>query len=325
LQQIRRVYWNLISISLKEDIARNLLKSSKVQLKNIIRRSNASIANRSDIYRGRSLVSQRRSMIENLKMKKENLIRKLVHYIPGIDPKKIRLPNIKYKDFNSNKKVKAYQKKLNECVSLVIRKKDTPYNWSTLTENIRLGSIITKKQVKLATKESLYDLKLNLMYKGEGFEKNSSDSLKELFSFNKYDSSAVLKFQMPLGSDNKNLIKEKAISIKLKKEAQTREVFSLLKSTHLSYQKFAIHFKSSIGDLKNAVYFLRSQLKDLRKQFYQGRLNYLSFIREEDSLHNLEIEFISSQIEFINQVLNYLILFDKAPCSFNLGTKYFPK
>jgi outer membrane protein TolC len=313
----RKLYWSIVANNEKTKLTKKLFNMSKRQLKEAKRRQRNSVADDSEVARYESLVAAREGQILYLNFEKQNMLKSLRDLLPSLRDSTIILG--KYNIQKSVYEVLA-------CTNKISANNKAPTKHTDYLKIVELLTNVQKNQEVIDNTAGV-DLKLITRLQNVGVSSNSDgaggytgsfqDSLDDMNENDRQGFEAGLSFSIPFGEDTKSLKIVRQKINQLKQKANIKQVDANIENTHRQISNsINILTKVMLAQKKNAKSLSR-RVKDMRKKYSQARIPLYALIQDEDALLDNDLSIIDTQLTILNTVLDYFVVFNKMPCSFN--------
>jgi outer membrane protein TolC len=188
---------------------------------------------------------------------------------------------------------------------------------SDYTEMINLLKEEKRNSLVQARTTGDWDLKLQGAYQQNAVAAGYSDS-RELFFDQPKDAFQVgLQLTVPLGSARSKAEKHAVLQTQMGYDSKIREIEKLLHTQHERALKSLSLLEAAVGTQDMSVKSLRTSVDSAKRKYSQARISQVEYILEQDKLFSTEVDTIQSRLLIINEVLDYLKVFNKQHCKFN--------
>jgi hypothetical protein len=305
---LRRLYWNLMAIDLSTDITETLLDLARKQQNVAQQRLRANIADQGELASYQSQTYQRESQVTLLNFQKNQLIRQLKEQVPELTDKNIELPSI-----DVDKKISEILK----CSMVISSHEKAPIEYTTYDELMDLLEQTYKNELVIADRKGDWDVKMIGTYKQTGVDNSTNTAFQDIQDNNRTGYAVGVNLTIPLESHaNKSEKFQKALQ-KHRFLAQRNQLQSRLDSTHNFLKNNIQYLFSVIKSQKANTLALNRRLKNMRTKFSQARVSESDLIIDQDRLMSSELTVIDTQLQILNNLLDYFEVFPQTPCEFN--------
>lgn len=315
---LRRVYWSLVANNEKIKISENLYQTAIKQAKDARRRKANSIADASEVARYESQVAARKGSVLFLEYERENILKQLRSLLPDLNSKTISLG-----EYSLNKTVFEVL----ECTALIDKMQNVPYQYTKYDELTKLLQTVQSNQETIDNSYDSIDLALSTTFKRTGVSSNDdgdntysgsfSDSMDDMNDNDRSGLSTGLMLTIPLGKKMNDTSDVKREYNRRRLKANIKNVDSNLVSTHKQISKSIKILGEVIKAQKVNSKQLSIRLKEMNKKYSQARIPVNALIQDQDALLSSDISIVDTQLAILNTLLDYFVVFDETPCSFN--------
>jgi outer membrane protein TolC len=315
---LRRVYWSLVANNEKILISQELLKTAQKQAKDARKRKANNIADEGEVARYESQVYARKGSLLYQEYERERYLKQLRTLLPELTNKKVALSK-----YDLGKTV--FQ--VLECTQVISSQQSTPYNFTQYDEMSRLIKGIQSNQKIVDESYDKIDVKLSANFRstGVGSEEETSSlyegsiglAQEDMADNDRSGFAAGLMVNIPLGNPKKRTTDAKMLYNQKKLEAQRMEIDNNLQSTHKQISRQVNLLTQVIQAQRANSEKLGIRLKDMRKKYSQARISVTALIQDQDAKMNSDLAIIDTQLAVVNTLLDYLVVFNDTPCSFN--------
>lgn len=315
---LRRVYWSLVANQEALKISEELLKTSKQQLMESKKRLLNSVAEADEVARYEAQVASREGAIIYLKYQKEAMIKQLKNLLPELNPAEIDIVN--YDLPNTVNQVLA-------CTTIIAGQPSIPYQYTKYDEAVELLRKVKSNQAVANSRYADLDVQLFGTVRSTGVNSDATatnyyrgsygGSIDDQMNTNRTGYEVGLQFSLPLGSAKETTKKTKELYDEKRLVASIDSTEAQVVNTHNQLVK-------SIGLLTDVVRAqkvnsaqLEKRLSILKKKYNQARISVDDLISNQDALLNSELTTIDTQLEILNTLFDYLVVYTETPCPFN--------
>jgi len=307
----RTLYWSIMGNSISTNLSRSLISTSKKQLDEIRKRYKSGAAEQADVYLSEAQVSQRESSLIGLQIKEQGYLRQLRLMAPGIG-------NISSADFPTID-IEDVVGSVSECIVQISSHPKAPYQYSSYEKMFSLFKQTMEAEQTVASYGLGPEVSLSGEIQSKGVDTNFSEAFSETNKLSKGGWGATLGLTVPLGSNASALTSTKRKLSELNELKSRRELELLLDGTHNTALTSIQYLLESMRTLDASTRALAKRVSAVQKKYRQGRIDFLSLVQEQDQLFNAEIGLTESRLLFLRELFNYLSVYNKTPCDFNLA------
>jgi outer membrane protein TolC len=313
---LRKLYWGLVANQESIKISEALFQTAIQQAEDAKRRLANSISDKSEVARYESQVAARKSSLLYLQYQRENLIKQLKELIPGLNSKDIEIGEYDL----SNTIVKVL-----ECTTLIGATENVPMDFTQFDEIAKVLQVSQSYQQKAASKVSSPDLGLDLAYQVRGVDSpaqgNGPGSMRGSirdFEDNNRDGFRVgLKLSVPFGESTATAEEASEVIANKRYQAEINKMLSEMNATHQQLKRSITILTDVIRNQKFNSQKLKERLSEMKRKYNQARISVNDLINDQDALLNSDLSIVQTQLEVVNMLLDYLVVFSETPCSFN--------
>lgn len=307
--EIRKIYWGLNLNNSLKNIYERLIKQAEIQAKNVEKMYNSSVADKGDLARAKAVVNIRKSDLLLVKYNIKKLKQNLSNLIPELNDKELKI------DFSTYEKTKN---RIKSCLNSIGLNTDIPFNLTSYSTILGYKDKRIKEDLKSLKRYSGPDIKLDISATSLGFGDINKDSIEDMTNVERRDYTIGLNFSMPFG---KTYSKSKEDQVKLAKMQYNYEKKEIISNLTSFYNYFFGSINGLISVKNEQEQYrdnLRIRVETMRKKYNQGRISLSELIQDEDSLFESELMVVRTKYNIINLLLDYLSIFNKTECEFNL-------
>jgi outer membrane protein TolC len=314
---LRRLYWSLVGNHEAMKIATALLKTSESQRADANLRLRNAIAEEDELARYTAQVASRQGTILMLEYQREIYLKQLKNLLPHLNKEEIVV-----EDYN-------IEKTLNEvvaCTKVIAGQKKIPFEFTKYDEMVDLTRKIKNNRRIINSRYSDIDVKLfgtvkatgvNSEPSGTGYRGSYGGSFDDMTSTNRSGYEAGLMFTMPLGSTKDNVQKTKELYDEKRLLASIDSSEAQVANTHAQLVKSIGYLNEVIAAQKTSSEQLGKRLSLMRRKYAQARVSVNDLVQDQDALLNSELTTIDTQLQILNTIFDYLVIFTDTPCAFN--------
>jgi hypothetical protein len=313
---LRRIYWNLVANNERLKVFEGLKKISQAQLRDAQLRKNAGVADDGEVARYEAQVATREGSRLYHLYQHEQILKELKRHVPALRGQSVLLS-----DYNLNQNIETVL----QCLGTIGAITGIPYEYTQYDEINELLRQNEKEQLKDSSSYGDIDLKfigsvkttgVSSENKGGGrVEGSMGESFRDWQEKNRLGYSAGIQVTIPLGFENTKTTQE--LLVKKRVSAQINKNDSDLISTHQQLIKTISLLTDVIRTQRQNSVALEKRLKVQNRKFQEARVSVNDLISDQDALLNSHLSTISTQLEIINTLFDYLTIFTQTPCEFN--------
>lgn len=315
---LRRVYWSLVANQESLKISESLLGTAKQQLSESKKRLQNSVAELDEVARYEAQVASREGSIIYLKYQKEALIKQLKNLLPELNQSEITMGA--YDLPNTVNQVLA-------CTATIAAQPSIPYDYTKYDEAISLIRQVKKNLADMNSRYSDVDVQLYGTVKSTGVDSDQTKtnfyrgsyggSIDEMTAKNRSGYEVGLQFALPLGSAKESTQKTKELYDDKRLKATIDNTEAQVISTHQQLVKSISLLTDVVRAQKVNSSQLEKRLNLMKKKYSQARISVDDLISNQDALLSSELTTIDTQLEILNTLFDYLVVYTDTPCPFN--------
>lgn len=316
LLNLRRLYWSLVANNEQIKVYDGLKKISQEQLADATRRRNAGVADDGEVARYEAQVASREGSRLYYNYQREILMKQLKNLLPELQSKELVL-----KDYN----IPGMIQTVLACTATIAAQKDVPLEFTRYDEVVTLLRQTQVLQEKLASSYDQTDLKFVGAVKTTGvasrdrgnglIEGSISQSFDDWQENDRTGYSAGLQLVIPFGKGETRQTQE--LLAKKRFTADINQTDADVRSTHQQLVKVINLLSEVVRSQKQNTVALEKRLQVQNRKFREARVSANDLILDQDALLNSNLTTISTQLEIINTIFDYLVVFTETPCEFN--------
>ena len=306
---LRGIYWKMVSKSRELDFYKIMVEQANKNLNNIQKRYKNHIADAGDLARAKANVDLRKTQYKNIEIELENLKKSLKYYIPELMDKNIIVNSFDLTEIFAS---------IMSCNKIIYNNTNKYIDLTSYDKYIRLMDKIIDTELKMLKREDDFDVKLDLSANFRGIDENLSDSYDDFANLDRNEYSIGLKINKNLGDNSNNLKLEKIKLTKMNYNYNKQNTLANLNSFYNSYENVMKNMFASLNNLHSYKNNMETRLNSSKTKYNQGRLSLNDLIQDEDNLINANIQLIEMESVIIDTILQYLSVFDKTSCDFNI-------
>jgi outer membrane protein TolC len=313
---LRRTYWSLVANNEQIKVYDGLIKTAGEQLKDTRERLRAGVTDGGEVARYEAQVASREGSVLYYRYQNEILLKQL----------KMLLPELKSKDIVlAGYDIPAMIQTVLACTGVIAAQTTVPLDYTRYDEVTQLLRKTQKEQSKLASSYDNVDLKFvgSVKSTGVGSKNNGNgvnqgsygSSFDDMQDHNRTGYSAGLQLVIPLGKGDTRQTQE--LLAKKRFDSQVGQNDAMLTNTHQQLVKVIRLLTDVVRAQKENTQALERRLVLQNRKFREARLSVNDLILDQDALLNSNLTTISTQLEIINTIFDYLVVFTETPCEFN--------
>jgi hypothetical protein len=311
---LRRTYWAIVGNELSTKITTELLGHAEKQSSESRKRQANFVADEGEVARYEGQAASRRSSLMALKYQRDKLERVLKEMIPSLAGQQIVLNPVD---------VEGPIQQVLACTATIASQSTTPLEFTPIDELISLLRQEKGLRLKVAATTSDIDLKLNAQARVTGVDRGTpqrgspSGAINDINDNDRKGHSISLDLVVPLGGarsdqeDVKKMLEEKRF------DAEIGSLEARLQSTHEQIKNSIPLIMQVLKNQRENAGWLRKRTASEQRKFAQARVSVVNLINDQDALLSSELDVISSQLNVMNLLLDYLAIFTDTPCDFN--------
>lgn len=315
---LRRVFWALVANNESTKISEELLKTAQKQLDQSKLRFKNSVAEADEVARYQAQLSSREGTLLYLQYQKETLLKQLRNLLPELSEKEIKLDDYDLSGtFNQ----------VLTCTATISQETSAPYKYTRYDEAVSLFKEIKFNLAKLNSRYSDIDVKLFGTVKSTGVASDSvanqyirgnyGNSIKDQTEQNRTGYEVGINFNLPLGSVKEDTQKVKELYDEKRLSASIKSTDAQVISTHQELSKSIKLLMEVIKAQKNSSEQLLIRLNLVKKKYEQARVGVEEMVFDQDALLNSQLMTIETQLQILNTLFDYLVIYTETPCTFN--------
>lgn len=314
----RRYFWSLVANTEQLKISARLLKTSEEQLKDSRVRLSKSIGDKGDVARYEAQVAERKGQVVLFTYQRESLLRSLKTLLPSLNDKDVEIH-----DYDIDSTIKS----VSECSMVITSATNVPWDYTRYDEVVNILKEQRNISRTLNDRYSDIDLKLYGTVKSTGvgsdqlsatqYRGSYGDAFKDMDQNNRSGYEAGVNLTIPLGSAQEETKKTRTIYDEERLKAQIDGFDSQIMSTHSQLSKSMGLIGEVILIQRLGTDALQRRMKVVREKYSQARVSVNDLILDQDALLNSELSTIDSQLQAVNILFDYLMVFTDTPCEFN--------
>ncbi|MBL7663898.1 MAG: TolC family protein [Bacteriovoracaceae bacterium] len=312
---LRRTYWSLVGNNEQIKVSEGLLKAAEQQLTDTRQRRRAGVADDGEVARYEAQVASRKGNIIYYKYQREILLKQLKFLLPELQTKNVVLAE--YDLSSTIDQVLA-------CTQTIATRPEVPYEYTKYDEITQLIRQTQKEQAKLASSYDDIDLKLVGTAKTTGVASVANGTVNTGSYGDAFDDwqendrtgySVALQLVIPLGKTDTRQTQE--VLAQKRFDAQVNETEANIASTHQQLVRSIQLLAEMVQNQKLNTIALEKRLAVQNRKFREARVSVNDLIQDQDSLLSSNLSVINTQLQILNTLFDYLVVFTETPCEFN--------
>lgn len=319
---LRRLYWSLVANELSLKTSNELLKTSQKQATETRARFNNAVAEADEVARYNAQVASREGTITYLKYQRELFFTQLKNLVPELSSYELKLSEV------------DLEKTINDvlaCTFQVASHIGVPYDFTKYDE---LVSLLRKIKSHAKTENERYadaDVKLYGTVRSTGvslqdsrpgqipiyYRGNYGGTFEDMTETNRTGYEVGLRFNMPLGKVKKSTQKAKERYDELRLLSLINSTDAKVANTHREFVKTIKLLNEVITSQKVNSRELTKRLQGMQKKYQQARATVNEIVQDQDALLQAQLTTIDTQLQILNTIFDYLVIFPDTPCDFN--------
>lgn len=313
---LRRTYWSLVANNEQIKIYDGLKKIAEDQLKDSRQRLRAGVTDGGEVARYEAQVASREGSALYYRYQHEILVKQLKMLLPDLKTKTVSLAAYSIPSLIQN---------VLACTKVIASQKSTPLNFTRYDEVTNLIRKSQTEQGKLASSYDEVDLKFigTVKSTGVGSENGGQtlnhgsygSSFEDMQNNNRTGYSAGLQLVVPIGKRETRQTQELLVQKRFNYQLGHND--ALINNTHNQLVRVIKILSDVVAAQKNNTEALERRLVVQNRKFKEARLNVNDLIQDQDAFLNSNLTTIVTQLEMINTIFDYLVVFTETPCEFN--------
>ena len=315
---LRRVYWSLVANQEALKISEELLKTAQRQAAEINLRFKNAVAEADEVARYQAQVASRQGTLLYLQYQRENLIKQLRNLLPELSSVELTLDQ--YDLGKTMDEVLA-------CTATIATQTKVPYQFTRYDEIVEMLRKIRGNNAVVNSRYSDVDLQLYGTVKATGvsseevgersYRGSFGGSVDDINSTNRSGYEVGLQFSLPLGNSKEITQRSKEIYDDKRLLASINSTDAQVINTHNELVKSIRLLNDVIRSQKVTSLELNKRLVGMRRKYQQARVSVNDLIMDQDALLNSELTTIETQLQILNTLFDYLVVYTETPCDFN--------
>jgi outer membrane protein TolC len=314
---LRRLYWSLVANKEALNISEELLKTAQTQLSETNRRFQNAVAEADEVARYEAQAASRQGTILYLKYQKETFLKQLKNLLPELAKFEIELDEY---DLNQT------MTEVLACTATIAQNPRVPFDYTQYDEAVALLRKIRTNNSMINSRYADADVKLFGTVKATGVGSEETDngyrgsyrqSFDDIHSTNRTGYEVGVSFTLPLGDVKEGTQKIKELYDEKRLLASINNTDAQVVTTHQQLVKSIGLLTDVISSQRITSSQLGKRLKLVRKKYEQARVSVNDLVNDQDALLNSELTTIDTQLQILNTLFDYLVVFTETPCPFN--------
>jgi outer membrane protein TolC len=320
---LRRIYWGLVANQEALTISEELLKTAKRQAEETKLRFRNAVAEADEVARHEAQVASREGSILYLKYQRETYLKQLKNLLPELAASEISLDNYDLSKTMDN---------VLACTATIARESKVPYHYTRYDDTISLLRKIKVNAAQINQRMSDVDVQLfgTVQARGVGADELPSNienvtnsrgshgaAFNDMTTNNRTGYEVGLQFSMPLGDARENTKRTKELYDDKRLSAAINNTEAQIESTHYQLVKSIAILNDVIKAQRTNTEQLNKRLGIMRRKYEQARVSVNELIMDQDALFNSRLTTIDTQLQILNTLFDYLVIYTETPCEFN--------
>lgn len=315
---VRRIYWNLVANVELMNITEKLLADAKSQLADSKVRLAKSVGDSGDVARYEAQLATRRSEIIFLTYRRTLLTKSLQTLVPDLLGKEIDV-----RGYDINQTIGKVQ----ECAQVILTNPSVPWNYTQYDEVLGYLKNVKALNKSINDRYSDPDLKLFGTLKSTGVGSDKLDTanyrgsygraFEDMQNNNRSGYEVGVNLTIPLGDAKDNTKETKLRYDEERLRAQIDRFDAEILSTHSELTQSLALIGELIESQKLSASALQRRMKVVKQKYAQARVSVNDLLLDQEALFRADISTIESQLQALNVLFDYLMVFSDTPCTFN--------
>lgn len=306
---LRSIYWKIVIKNKELNFYEDMIKQAEKNLSNVRKRYKTHIADAGDLSKAKANVNLRKTQYKNIEIQIEDLKKSLMYNLPELMSRNFVINTMDLTDTFSH---------IMSCNRNIYKSSYEYKQLSSYSDYVQLMDKSIDTELKTLERESDFDVKLNMSASFRGTDKDFDSSYNDLGNFDRNDYYVGLNITKNLGDNSNDLKAEKIKLAKMNYNYNKKSTLANMNSFYNSYESIMKNMFNSLNNLHSYKKNIENSLNNSRKKYNQGRLSLNDLITDEDSLVDANIQLIDMEGVIIDTILQYLSIFDKTDCFFNI-------
>ncbi len=313
---LRRTYWSMVANNEQIKVYEGLKKIALEQLADARKRRAAGVTDDGEVARYEAQVASREGSRLYYLYQRELLMKQLKVLLPELQSKEVALA-----PYDIPKMIQTVL----ACTATIASQSSVPMEFTKFDEVTALLRQTQRERTKLASAYDDVDLKFvggvrttGVASEGDGngnYTGSYDDAFRDWQQNDRTGFSAGLRFTMPLGREKTRETKELYESKRF--DAKVKERESEIATTHQQLVKVIALLADVVRSQKENSLALERRLAVQNRKFREARVSVNDLILDQDAYLNSNLVTIQTQLEIINTIFDYLVVFTETPCEFN--------
>jgi outer membrane protein TolC len=143
------------------------------------------------------------------------------------------------------------------------------------------------------------------------------DSISDMTNNNRTGYEVGVQFSLPLGDARELTKRTKELYDERRMGAAISNTEAQIEATHYQLVKSVAILTDAIKAQKSNSEQLNKRLGFMRKKYEQARVSVTELIMDQDALFNSRLSTIDTQLQIVNTLFDYLVIYTETPCEFN--------
>ncbi|HXH75607.1 MAG TPA: hypothetical protein VNJ08_11610 [Bacteriovoracaceae bacterium] len=249
---------------------------------------------------------------------KEALLKQLKTLLPGLNGKEVNISG-----YDIDKTIEEVY----ACSKLITSTQAVPWDFTRYDEVMTLLKEQKAVEKSINQRYSDVDMKLYGMVKSTGvgseqispatYRGSYSAAFDDMENHNRSGYEVGVTVAIPLGSAKEETKNTKIIYDDERLKAQIDGFDAVILSTHSELSKSMGLIGQVIVTQKTSTSALKRRLKVVRQKYAHARVSVNDLLLDQDALLNSELATVDVQLQVLNVLFDYFMVFTDTPCSFN--------
>ena len=315
---MRRIFWGLVANNESALISEQLLQTAQRQVNEAKLRQKNAVAEADEVARYEAQLASREGTLLYLKYQKENLIKQLRNLLPELAGKEIELARYDLSQTLTE---------VITCTATISQEIQTPYQFTKYDEALSLLKQIKTNNSIVNSRYSDAEIKLFGTVKSTGVGSENVEtkyvrgsygsSIRDQKEQNRTGYEVGVNFNLPLGDVKKNTQRVKELYDEKRLAALINSTDAQVVATHQQLSRSIKLLTEVIRTQKVSSEQLSKRLKLMRRKYEQARVSVDELVFDQDALLNSELMTVETQLQILNTIFDYLVIYTETPCAFN--------
>ncbi len=315
---LRRLYWSLVANNEALKISEALLETAQTQAKDAAQRLKNAVADADEVARYKAQVAARQGSVLFLKYQKETYLKQLRNLLPELGTNEITLG-----DYNIEKTMTEVL----ACTSTIASQTSVPYGFTKYDEVVGLLRKIRANNATVNARYSDADVSLFGTVKATGVSSEEAaparyrgsfgGSIDDIEEQNRTGYEVGVNFSLPLGSVKENTKRVKELYDEKRLLASINGTEAQVVNTHIQLVKSINLLTEVITSQRTSSRELGKRLVGMKRKYEQARVSVNDLVMDQDAFLNSELTTIDTQLQILNTIFDYLVVYTETPCVFN--------